>query len=69
MRLSPPPAAYDRQDQAQTRAALERAVDATYQRGRTIELQLGQRFILPSPDGTRWLIGIDNSGNLTRTAL
>lgn len=31
--------------------------------------EIGQGFVLKSPDGTRWRITVDNSGNLTTTSL
>lgn len=31
--------------------------------------EIGQGFVLKSPDGTRWRITVDNSGNLTATSL
>jgi len=29
----------------------------------------GDGLVLPSPDGSRWLISVDNAGNITSTAL
>lgn len=69
MRLAAAPAKYDLADQARLRATIERADDANFKRGQDVELQPGQRLILPDTvTGDRYLITVA-SGVLTATAL
>jgi hypothetical protein len=59
---------YDLQDQAQMRNLLERADVQNMKRGQDIEVS-SARLILTSPNGTRYSVTVDNSGNLSTTAL
>ena len=68
MNLPQPPSAYDQNDQAQTRAALEQADAQNVKAGNTIEVAKG-KLILTSPNGTRYNITVSNAGALVVTAL
>lgn len=59
---------YDLRDQAQLRNLLERADVQNRKKGQDIEV-LGARLVLTSPNGTRYSVTVDNSGNLSTTAL
>ena len=64
MRLATPPPAYDRDDQAQLRGALERADQQNLKRG------TAEPFLLLSrPDGTVGRLSVDRSGAVIWTAL
>jgi hypothetical protein len=59
---------YDLRDQAQMRTLLERADVQNMKRGQDIEVS-SARLILTSPNGTRYSVTVDNSGNLSATAI
>lgn len=59
---------YDLRDQAQMRNLIERADVQNRKKGQDVEV-LGARLILTSPNGTRYSVTVDNSGNLSTTAL
>jgi hypothetical protein len=59
---------YDLRDQAQMRNLLERADVQNMKRGQDIEVS-SARLILTSPNGTRYSVTVDNSGNLSATAI
>lgn len=59
---------YDLRDQAQLRNLLERADVQNRKQGQDVEIR-GARLILTSPNGTRYSVTVDNSGNLSTTAL
>lgn len=44
-------------------------IEKTFQRGRDVELARGERLILRSPDGSRFIVEVDNTGALGTTAL
>jgi hypothetical protein len=65
---------WSRDYQQRLNSELERADLENRKTGRDIELSLGdgvrrERLVLRSPDGTRWEITVDNSGNLAATSL
>lgn len=68
MRLPIAPAGYSQTDQAQVRAQLEMESSLVHRKNADMEVGLG-RLILQSPNGTRYSVEVDNSGNLTITAL
>lgn len=68
MRLPTPTPAYSQQDQSQTRRALEQADMGNQKVGRDVDIG-GARLILTAPDGGRWVVSVDNAGNLGTTAL
>ena len=68
MKLPNAAAQYDTRDQAQMRNLIERADVQNRKKGQDIEV-LGARLILTSPNGTRYSVTVDNSGNLSTTAL
>lgn len=68
MKLPTAAQSYDLRDQAQMRNLLERADVQNMKRGQDIEVS-SARLILTSPNGTRYSVTVDNSGNLSTTAL
>jgi hypothetical protein len=69
MRLPVPPARYDASFEAQRNQFIEQADNQNLKRLADLEVVAPQRLILRSPDGTKWQINVDNSGNLTATTL
>ena len=68
MKLPTAAQSYDLRDQAQMRNLLERADVQNMKRGQDIEVS-SARLILTSPNGSRYSVTVDNSGNLSTTAL
>lgn len=67
MKLPMPPPAYNVADQAQMRAALERANTLAHKRNQDVEIGRA-RLILSDADGVRWEVYVDTAGALlTRT--
>lgn len=42
--------------------------ERNFKRGRDVELARGERLILRSPNGSRWVVTVDNAGALGTTA-
>ena len=68
MRLPPSPESYAREADQTMRSMLQQANDQNHKRLRDVEISPG-RLIIQSPDGTRWSIEVDNSGNVSATSL
>ena len=68
MILPVPAQSYDRSTATQTNLILEQADYLNHKRNQDIEVGDG-RVILKSPNGTRYQIAVDNSGNLTASAV
>ena len=68
MILPVPAQSYDRTTATQTNLILEQADYLNHKRNADIEVGDG-RVILKSPNGTRYKIAVDNSGNLTASAV
>lgn len=66
MRLPNPKPLYTRSAELERNRQIESANALNHKRGQDIE---GSRIILASPDGTRWLLSVDNAGALTTTSL
>ena len=47
---------------------LQKADRENFKRGKDVRLERGERLILRSPDGTAWVIGVDNAGAIAITA-
>lgn len=62
------PNAYDQGVESQRNLQLEQADDMNRKKNQDIELR-NDRLILQSPDGTRYKLSVDNSGNLTAVSL
>lgn len=69
MKLPNPPAKYDPVYEAQRNKTIEQIGALSFQRVSDVEIFLPQRLILRSPDGTKYVISVDNSGVLSATAL
>ena len=68
MILPVPAQSYDRTTATQTNLILEQADYLNHKRNQDIEVGDG-RVILKSPNGTRYKIAVDNSGNLTESSI
>lgn len=76
MKLPAPPARYDQDDQAAMRLLLEKLDTLTYKkteallrpelRNPKIDIGTGE-LVLTAPNGNKYAVGVDNSGNLTLT--
>jgi hypothetical protein len=65
--LPKPSAAYDPNNEAQARRAIEQADKANRKNGANVEIG-GQKLVLKSPNGTRWSVTVNNSGVLSAVA-
>lgn len=68
MNLPTPPASYDRTAMVQTNLAIEQADYMNHKKNQDIEVGDG-RVIIKSPNGSRFEILVDNSGNVSTNAL
>lgn len=70
IRLGPAPSQYDQRAEQEFRAEMDRRDNNVHKRGRHLDLG-GKDFyvVLYSPNGSRWAVTVDNSGNLATTAL
>jgi hypothetical protein len=68
MQLPRPSPSYDPQDQARTRSLITEADKQNLKRNADLDLT-GQRFILSSPNGSKWQVTVSNAGALVVTAL
>lgn len=59
---------YDPVDDQTLRNMLEKADMDNHKRARDVEISPG-RLVIKSPDGTRWSIEVDNSGNVSASSL
>jgi len=62
------PNAYDQSVESQRNLQLEQADDMNRKKNQDIELR-NDRLILQSPNGTRYKLSVDNTGNLTAVPL
>jgi len=68
MILPRPPTMFDQTIASLTNLAIEQADQLNHKKNQDIEVGDG-RLILKSPNGTRYKIEVDNSGNLSASAL
>ena len=68
MRLPTPGSNFDQRAEAQRNLLIEQADDLNRKKNQDIELR-NERLILQSPDGTRFKLQVDNSGNLSASSL
>ena len=68
MILPTPNDKYDRATISQTNLAIEQADYLNHKKNQDIEVGDG-RVIIKSPNGTRYKIAVDNSGNLSASAI
>ncbi len=69
LRLSRPEPAYSIVSETNRNFALEQADRANFKKFEDIDLANDERLILVSPNGTRYSVTVDNSGNLGTTAI
>lgn len=67
-KLPRPPERYDARYQEQQSATMEREMNRRHRKDQDVELGRS-RLILTSPNGTRYALAVDNSGNLSTVAL
>lgn len=68
MKLQNPAGVYTPRHEVERNRAIEAADRANHKRGQDIEVG-SARLILTSPNGTRYSVEVDNSGNLSATAV
>ena len=68
MRLPTPGSNFDQRAETQRNLLIEQADDLNRKKNQDIELR-NERLILQSPDGTRFKLQVDNSGNLSASSV
>lgn len=68
MRLPTPGGNFDQRAETQRNLLIEQADDLNRKKNQDIELR-NERLILQSPDGTRFKLQVDNSGNLSASSI
>ena len=68
MRLPTPGSNFDQRAETQRNLLIEQADDLNRKKNQDIELG-NERLILQSPDGTRFKLQVDNSGNLSASSI
>lgn len=68
MRLPSPPARFQTSYQSALNVQIEQADDLNHKKLQDVEIGEA-RLILRSPNGSRFSVTVDNSGNLSATAL
>ena len=68
MRLPSPPAMFQTSYQSALNVQIEQADDLNHKKLQDVEIG-ESRLILRSPNGSRFSVTVDNSGNLSATAL
>jgi hypothetical protein len=69
MTLAYPRPQYDQGDEAKTRAQIDQMDKRNRKIGQDLEIATTERFIMTSPNGTRYAMGVSNLGVTTWTAL
>ncbi len=69
MILPNPPGTYLQAYFAPVLQQIARLLTTSYQKGSDVELNSDQRLIIVSPNGTRYQIQTDNSGNLSTSVV
>lgn len=67
MKIGAAPGSYDPADQAKVRKAIADADTQNFKKGQDVQLLRGERLILASPNGSRWLVGVSNAGAIVVT--
>ena len=68
MRLPTPGSNFDQRAETQRNLLIGQADDLNRKKNQDIELR-NERLILQSPDGTRFKLQVDNSGNLSASSI
>ena len=68
MRLPTPGSNFDQRAETQRNLLIEQADDLNRKKNQDIELR-NERLIVQSPDGTRFKLQVDNSGNLSASSI
>ena len=69
LHLARPRDNYDLESEVNRNLTLEQADRANFKHFEDIDLANNERLILVSPNGTRYSVTVDNSGNLGTTAI
>lgn len=62
MNLPAAPQSYDRANEQDVRETIRREDAKAFKQGKDVRLEQGERLIMRSPDGTQWIVGVDNTG-------
>lgn len=69
MMLAPPPPRYDQSYVVKTNQAVQQEDLRNRKKGTDVELGVGERVVLRSPNGARWSITVSNTGVVSAVAL
>ena len=67
--LPEPREEYDRQAEIFNNIAMEEADNSNFKRFEDVDLANNERLIIPSPDGTRWIITVSDGGVVGTTEI
>lgn len=67
-RLPQAPKAYNAEEEANFREAVQRMVEDCFARQQSVEMAPGAYIYARSPDGERWQISVSNAGAIVVTA-
>ena len=69
LRLPEPREEYDRQAEIFNNVAMEEADSSNFKRFEDVDLANNERLIIPSADGTRWIITVSDAGVVGTTEI
>jgi hypothetical protein len=69
LRLSPPGAEYDREQETARNLSVENADRSNFKHFEDVDLANNERLIIPSPDGTRWIVTVSDAGVVGTTEI
>lgn len=69
MKLPFASAQYDRANEQAARNEVFKEDYANFKKGQDVRLQRGERLIMPSPNGTLWIVSVSDGGAMVVTAL
>lgn len=69
MNIPRPPASYDQRTEQERNRAIEQADQLNLKKNEDLRIISPVRLIMDSPDGTEWVITVDNTGAFAATSL
>ena len=69
LRLSPPEANYDQEQETDRNLSLENADRSNFKHFEDVDLANNERLIIRSADGTRWIITVSDAGVVGTTEI
>ena len=69
LRLSPPETDYDQEQETDRNLSLENADRSNFKHFEDVDLANNERLIIPSADGTRWIITVSDAGVVGTTEI